>query len=131
MAGWAWSGVSMACQFLASQYAPGAPLAFLVAMYVVSGLILLGVLLARRAGRPRGFEIVAGLGTGAMVTVSVALTLWVLTRMSPVVVYPVTVAGPIVLMMLIGAAAFKERIGWTGWMAAGLGIGGIALLAMP
>jgi drug/metabolite transporter (DMT)-like permease len=131
LAGWVFSGVSMGCPFLASQYAPAAPLAFLVAMYVVSGLILLGVLLVQRAARPQGFEILAGLGTGTMVTGSVALTIWVLTRMSPVVVFPVTVAGPIVLMMLIGAAAFKERIGWTGWLAAGFGIAGIALLALP
>jgi drug/metabolite transporter (DMT)-like permease len=131
LAGWVMSGISMSCQFLASQYAPRAPLAFLMAMYVVSGLILLGVLLVQHTGRPRWFEILAGVGTGAMITCSLALTLWVLTRMSPVVVYPVTVAGPIVLMMLIGAAAFKERIGWTGWLAAAFGIGGIALLALP
>jgi drug/metabolite transporter (DMT)-like permease len=74
-------------------------------------------------------ELIAGGVTGLMMTGLLPLTIVLLTRMSAAVVYPVTVAGPAVLMLLVGHFVFKERLSALGWMASLLGVIGIVLLS--
>ena len=130
LVGWVFSGISQGCQFLSSQYAPRAAFAFPFALGVVSFLLLLAVCVVRRNGPPRRVEVIAGMGTGAILAAALPMTLWLLAgRMSAAVVYPVTVAGPIVLMLLIGHAVLRERLNATGWTASAAGVAGILLLS--
>ena len=131
LAGWVFSGVSQGSQFLSSQYAPRATFTYVVALYAVSLLILLAVSAFRRGGRPRRVEIIAGAGTGVILAMALPMTLWLLAGRTPaMVVYPVTVAGPIVLMLLIGHAVLKERLNAVGWAASAAGVAGILLLSL-
>ena len=54
--------------------------------------------------------------------------LWLMTRIAPVVFFPVAVAGPVVLMLLIGHFVLKERLDAMGWLAGALGVAGLVLL---
>ena len=128
--GWVFSGISMGSQFLSSHYAPQAPFAFVVVMSVVALAILTVVALIKHSGRFRREEVIAGGLTGLMMIFGIPVTLILLTRMSAAIVFPVTVAGPAVLMLLIGHFLLKERLSPAGWMASLLGVAGIVLLSL-
>lgn len=130
LAGWVFSGISQGCQYLSSRWAPQAPLAYVVSLYCVSFGVLLAVSAVRGGRIPRRDEIIAGAATGAMLALGISLTIRLLTTMSAVVVLPVTVVGPIVLMLLIAHALLKERLSAVGWIAGCLGILGIVLLSV-
>lgn len=128
--GWAFSALSMGNQFLSSHYAPEAPFAFTVAMSVVAFAILGAVTLVRGGGRTRREELVAGGVTGLMMVLGIPVTLTLLTRMSAAIVFPVTVAGPAVLMLLVGHSVLNERLSGIGWVASVSGVAGIILLSL-
>jgi drug/metabolite transporter (DMT)-like permease len=128
--GWVFSGISMGSQFLSSHYAPEAPFGYTASMFAVSWVILAIVMRVKRGGRLRREELIAGGVTGLMMTGMLPLTIVLLTRMSAAVVYPVTVAGPAVLMLLVGHLVFKERLSALGWVASVLGVIGIVLLSV-
>ena len=127
--GWVFSGISMSSQFLSSRYAPRAPFAFPLFMSLVALAILAAVALVKRGGRFRREEVVAGGLTGLMMIFGIPATLILLTRMSAAIVFPVTVAGPAVLMLLVGHFILKEHLSRTGWIASLLGVAGIILLS--
>jgi drug/metabolite transporter (DMT)-like permease len=128
--GWVFSGISMGSQFLSSRYAPQAPFAFPLFMSLVALAILSAVSLVKRNGRFRREEVIAGGLTGLMMIFGIPATLILLTRMSAAIVFPVTVAGPAVLMLLVGHFIFKEHLSRTGWIASLLGVSGIVLLSL-
>jgi drug/metabolite transporter (DMT)-like permease len=128
--GWVFSGISMGSQFLSSRYAPQAPFAFPLFMSLVALAILSAVSLVKRHGRFRREEVIAGGLTGLMMIFGIPATLILLTRMSAAIVFPVTVAGPAVLMLLVGHFIFKEHLSRTGWIASLLGVSGIVLLSL-
>jgi drug/metabolite transporter (DMT)-like permease len=130
LTGWMFSGISMGCQFLSSQYAPQAPFAFVVLMSLVSLAILTTITLVKRNGRFRKEEVIAGGLTGLMMVFGIPATIILLTRMSAAIVFPVTVAGPAILMLLIGHFILKERLSVAGWAASLAGIAGIVLLSV-
>ena len=131
LAGWAFSALSMGCQLLSSRYAPQAPLRLrrlheprcLRHPWRLS-------LLARPGGRPRSEELIAGGVTGLMMVLGIPLTLVLLTRIPAAIVFPVTVAGPAVLMLLIGHSLLHERLSPLGWAASVSGVAGIILLSL-
>ena len=127
-AGWVLSGISMNSQFLNSRYAPHAPFAYLTALYGISLLLFVIILLVKRQLRLTRTEWLAGACVGFLITLSLPATLWALLRLSAAIVYPITVAGPILLMLIISHFAMKERLGYLGWAAGLLGVGGVVLL---
>jgi len=113
---------------LSSQYAPDDPLAFLICGTIEGG-VLLGVRAAvRRQGFATGIECalggISGLVGGALFPLSLAL----MTRMSAAVVFPVTAASPMVLMLLIGQLFLGERLTRSGWAGGVLGVVGVVIL---
>lgn len=130
LVGWAFSVVSMTMQFLSSQYAPAAPYAYVTGSYAVAFIVLGVVALVKRNGALRPEEWLAGIGTGIMVGIFLPVTLLLLTRMAAAIVFPVTVAGPVVLMLLIGHFLLHERLNPAGWAASLLGLCGLILLSM-
>ena len=128
LAAWMLAGIANAALLLSSQYAPDDPLAFLICGTIEGG-VLLGVRAAvRRQGFATGVECavggISGLVGGALFPLSLAL----MTRMSAAVVFPVTAASPMVLMMLIGRLFLGERLTRAGWASGVLGIVGIVIL---
>jgi drug/metabolite transporter (DMT)-like permease len=78
-------------------------------------------------------EFLAGLGVGAINVLSITLTILLLgpLHVSPAIVMPVTVAGPVIIMLLIGHFVLKERLNPLGWTASALGVAGIICLTLP
>ena len=127
-AGWAFSCLSLTCQFLASQYEPDHPYAFLISAFAVSFVILVIVSLLKGNISPRREEIIAGAYTGCVSGISMPIIFFLLNQMHAAIVYPVTVASPIVLVMLIGRYFLKESVNKVGWIASILAVFGIILI---
>ena len=130
LVGWALSGISMTSQFLDSRLAPNTHYAYLLAMNATALVICLAVLAVKRGGPLTRVEITAGLGNGALNIVAIPLSIWLAGRMDPAVLFPVAVAGPVILMLLIGHFVLKERLNPLGWTASALGLAGIMLLSL-
>jgi len=130
LVGWTFSGVSMGCQYLNSQLAPGRPYAYLLSTMVITLVICLGTCIARGGVLPTRVEALSGAGNGVLIVVLIPLTIWLLERMSPAIVMPVTVAGPVVIMLLVGHFLLHERLSAAGWAASVTGLAGIVLLSL-
>jgi len=127
--GWIFSCVSLTSQFLASQYEPEHPYAFLIFGFGTSFIILVIVsLLKKNLSLPSREELIAGIYTGSATGISMTMIFFLLNQMHATTVYPVIVAGPIVLVILIGHFLLKERINRIGWISSISGIAGIILL---
>jgi len=132
VAGWGFSALYGATQILAGRFAPQAPFGFLAAQALVSLLLLLIVASSGRVGWPRAPDIVAGAGTGIIMAalVPVSTTAMGGTEAAPHF-YPISVAAPPALAILLGALAYRERLTVWGWIACALGIGALVLLGLP
>jgi len=129
LAAWMLAGIANSALYLSSQYAPDDPLAFLICG-TVEGTVLLGVRAAvRRQGFATRIECVAGGINGLIMAALLPLSLELMTRMSAAVVWPITVASPMVLMLLIGQLFLGERLTRAGWASGLLGIVGVIILA--
>ncbi len=128
LAAWMLAGIANTALFLSSQYAPDDHLALLICG-AIEGSVLLGVRAAmRRQGFPTGIECAVGGMNGLMAAVLMPLSLILMTRMSAAVFWPVTVASPMVLMLLIGRLFLGERLTWAGWASGVLGVVGVIIL---
>lgn len=131
MAGWAFSAIASAAQFLSGRFAPQAPFGYIVAQALVSLLLLLIVASTGGSGRPKAPDLLAGAGTGLIAAALVPLSATVMTGMLTVTVYPVVVAAPALLIVLLGALAYRERLTVWGWISCASGIAALALLSLP
>jgi len=131
LVGWAFAGISMSTQYLNSQLVPGAPYAYLLALFGVALAVCLLTSVVKRNGLPVRVEILAGLCTGLLNVAGISLTIYLLGRMSPTIVMPITVAGPVILMLLFGHFVLKERLNPVGWTASALGLASIVFLSLP
>lgn len=127
--GWLSAGINMSSQLLQSQYAPDHPFVYMAVFYGTALTILLVISLIKRNGRLRREEVIAGTSTGIMVAGLLPLMEILLTRMSAAIVFPVAVAGPAALTLLMGHFMFRERLSAAGWAASMLGVTGIILLS--
>ncbi len=128
--GWALAGVSMTAQYVGSVLVPRDPLALTACFYLVTAVVLAGVLLARRQPRPSRSEMAAGAVNGLISAAAVVTTLLTLNRARAEVVFPVTVAMPILLVLLLSAVVYRERLGGLAWAACGAGGAGLVLLTV-
>lgn len=144
LVGWVFAGISMSCQYLDSQLAPNTPYAYLLASFTVALVICLGISIVKRIvtvhegetqqrnSLPTHVEALAGVSVGAINVFSITLTILLLgpLHVSPAIVMPVTVAGPVILMLLIGHVILKERLNSLGWTASALGLAGVVCLSL-
>ena len=128
--GWLFAGLSMSSQYLSGQWVPHAPYAYVVAWSLVALVVLLVAWALGRHTRFTRVEVAAGLATGLISALTLPLQLWLLGRMAPFIVFPVTIAGPVIVILLLGQFAFRERLNLAGWSASLLGVAGILLLAL-
>jgi drug/metabolite transporter (DMT)-like permease len=111
---------------LAARYTP----LYLVFWYLSGGLFML-ILFLPKARRPARSDIVVGMGLGFFSTCGQSCMGLALSRGIPGnVVYPVTLAGGLFLVVLIAILVFRERIGPAGVAGIALGIISIALLSL-
>jgi drug/metabolite transporter (DMT)-like permease len=128
--GWALAGVSMTAQYVGSVLVPHDSLALTACFYVVTAVVLAGVLLARRQRRPSRSEMAAGAVNGMISAAAVVTTLLTLNRARAEIVFPVTVAMPILLVLVLSAGVYRERLGGLAWAACGAGGAGLVLLTV-
>jgi drug/metabolite transporter (DMT)-like permease len=103
-------------------------LIYLFLSYLSGTLTLLIFVAARRSFQPAALT----WGTGAAIAsyAGVFCTLKALERLSPQVVFPISLSAPILLGVLLSLMLFKERIKPAGWLGITLGITGISILAI-
>lgn len=111
---------------LAARYTP----LYLVFWYLSGGLFML-MLFLRSARRPARSDVLVGIGLGFFSACGQSSIGLAMSRGIPGnVVYPVTLAGGLFLVVLIAILVFHERIGPAGVAGIALGIISIALLSL-
>ena len=125
------SGLSFMTQTYMGLRHPGfqASLLYCAVGYAVSALILLGASVRSRLALWRRRELVGGVILGLGYAALLPLTLRCFHYFSSEIVLPVTVASPMVLTLVIGAVAYRERL--TRWVWAGclLAAASVAIMA--
>jgi multidrug transporter EmrE-like cation transporter len=111
---------------LAAQYTP----LYLVFWYLSGGLFVL-ILFLRSGRRPARADVFVGMGLGFFSACGQSSVGLALAKGLPGnVVYPVTLAGGLFLVVLTAILVFRERIGPAGVAGILLGITSIALLSL-
>ena len=111
---------------LAARYTP----LYLVFWYLSGGLFMV-MLFLRARKRPARSDLLVGMGLGFFSTCGQSCMGLALSKGIPGnIVYPVTLAGGLFLVVLIAILAFRERIGPAGVAGIVLGIISIALLSL-
>ena len=111
---------------LAERYTP----LYLVFWYLAGGLFML-MLFLRTAQRSARSDVLVGIGLGFFSTCGQSCMGLALSKGIPGnVVYPVTLAGGLFLVVLIAIVIFRERMGPAGVAGIVLGIISIALLSL-
>ena len=104
---------------------------YLASWYLGGLACLLPVALAQRA-RPRASDWLVGAGLGACsLAGQSSLAAALRAGISGAVAYPVALSGGLVLVVLVGVAVFRERVGRLGAVGIALGLAAMALLSMP
>jgi drug/metabolite transporter (DMT)-like permease len=128
LAGWVLSGVSMTSQAVCAVWYPNAPFGTVLAFSAAAAALLAPFAPTERRAWISRPETPAGIVGGAVNTVGVAATLAALRELPPQIVFPVAIAGPMVIVQVLAAVALGERPGALGWLACAVGAAGIALL---
>lgn len=102
---------------------------FGVAGFGLSALLLLPPMLRRPERFRLQHERLGGVILGAVNAATLPLTLMTIRQLGAEVVLPVTVATPILLVLIIGRVFYKERLSTAVWIACVLGALGVAALA--
>lgn len=104
------SMISAASQYLAIQYDTNSTFSFIIVNNGVSLIILLFISFIKQNKFPRKGEILAGTYTGiANVTLTVLLFA-LLKHISAIIVYPLTIAIPMLLILIVGSYFYKEKL---------------------
>lgn len=127
--GGALSCVSFVVQAHVGTLYPAHKYVFGVAAYSLSALLLLPVMLRDRARFARRRECAGGVALGVVNGAMLPLTLMTIRQLGAEVVFPVTVATPILLVLLIGRIFYKEQLSTPAWIGCVLGALAVAALA--
>ena len=130
VAGWVLAGGSNTGQLLAAMHAPDSPFGVVLSFSGVAACVLLVVCLFRRSPLRSGRELLGGLASGAFMACTGGLIQVALQHASAAVVFPTTIGGPVVLVLLLGRLVYRERLGPWGWAACLLGVVSLALLSI-
>jgi drug/metabolite transporter (DMT)-like permease len=98
---------------------------------MATGMVILGIMLARRGKNwYRSFELKAGFLNGVLLTGIGITTLTALHYHGPAIVFPFTVAGPVVLVLLLGKYFYHEHLDRFAWLACILAFTGLLALSL-
>jgi len=125
--GWLLSGISMGSQFTATQLSPDTPYTYAFNCNLSAFLILLIVSFAMRDMKPRKVDMVAGAVTGAVNILSTVILFYIIKYIPAFVIYPVIMATPIIIMLIIGHYVYKEKMNRFGWAACIAGVTALVL----
>ena len=127
---WVSAGVSMGTQAMGATRLGDTPLAMCFSFNLVALLIVTPFFLRQSPLPIRRNEVLPGLVQGLVQITTAAAIFMAIPRLGAEVVFPFTVATPIILMLLLGRFVHGERI--SRWALAGclLGAGGLVLLAI-
>ena len=128
--GWVLAGISMVGQMLGGIYFSDLPFPVVFAYTSFSMLILSPQMLRSGKDAFRSKEIIPGIINGAIAIIIGGATLMAIRHTGAEIVFPFTVAGPIVLVLILGRIVYKERLTWAGLTACVLGLAGLLSLAM-
>jgi len=101
---------------------------YLFLSYLVGTVALGGITLLRRRFNPAALP--WGAGSAVASYLGVLGTLKALERLTPHVVFPISLAAPIILGVLLSLGMFRERITPRGWLGVSSGVTGILVLAI-
>lgn len=128
--GWTLAGCSMTGQLLGSIRVPASPVALAFVCAAVTIVLVTPFVLRLGATWCRRSEVVAGVASGFLSLTQFLATLTALTRLRAEVVFPFTVAGPLLLVLMIGRFLYHERLDVPAWAACFSGVGGLVALSM-
>ena len=101
---------------------------YLFLSYFVGAAILCGISL--KQGRFNPSSLTWGTGAAVASYLGVFCTLKALESLKPQVVFPISLAGPIILGILLSLFLFREKITRRGWVGVSFGVTGILILAI-
>jgi len=127
--GSAFSGISFITQTHVGMFYPGHAALFIFSSFTISTLILLIFVRSRKGKLYRPSEFKAGIFIGIVTSLGMFLTLVLIRLVGAEIVLPVTVASPIILMLLIGHYVYHERLSRYAVIGCIVGALSVALLA--
>ncbi|MBM4084776.1 MAG: hypothetical protein FJ272_08310 [Planctomycetes bacterium] len=127
--GGAFSCLSFVIQAHVGTLYPNHKYVFGAAGFGLSALLLLPPMLRQPARFTRRRERGGGIALGVVNAATLPLTLLTIRQLGAEVVFPVTVATPILLVLVIGRVFYRERLSAATWIACVLGALAVAALA--
>lgn len=125
------AGVNGVAQFLAAQWAPGQSLSFGNAMFALSCIILGLMAVTRKQCLPTRVEWSAGILSGLLFAlVIIPFSIVLQERLPAYVVLPVSQAGSLIIVVLIGRLFLKEQLSPVKWAACATGVAAIVCLTL-
>jgi len=128
-AGGAFSCLSFVIQAHVGTLYPAHKYVFGVAAFGMSAALLLPLMLRDRTRFMRRRELAGGVILGAVNGAVLPLTLVTIRQLGAEIVLPVTVATPILLVLIIGRVFYKEHLSAAAWVGCVLGALAVAALA--
>ena len=129
-AGWFLAGVAMTSHAAAGLRAPRSPFAITFVVWSIATCILAVLNVGDKKFFTRRRELAAGLSSGVLMCVTSISILGALRSFGPEVVFPISMGGAVVLVLLLGKVVFREHLRPAGWLACILGVIGIVLLSL-
>lgn len=127
---WVVAGLSMMFQAIAGKRLPGSPLALVSVMSFVACVAILPMCVRTSRPRVRRNEVIPGIIAG-MVQVITGFAIFVgIPRLGAQTVFPFVLATPIIIMLMVGHFAYKDRLGRLAWAGCLLGALGLVLLLL-
>lgn len=130
LTGWLLCGVSLTAQLSASIYAHDSPVGVVFWLNSVSAAILLLRNLGCRGIWSVGQEMIAGVAIGANITAVGTILQITLRHVGPEIVFPITMATPVMFTLLLGRILYGEHLTAKQWIGCSLGIAGIVALSV-
>jgi drug/metabolite transporter (DMT)-like permease len=101
---------------------------YLFLSYLAGAAVLGIVTLAKRTFNPA--SLTWGAGAAVSSYIGVFCTLKSLDTLTPHIVFPISLSGPIIMGILLSLLLFREKISPSGWGGVVLGVAGITILAI-
>lgn len=127
---WIAAGVSMGAQAIGSTHLADTPLAMCFSFNIVALFIVAPFFFRRRPIQIRRCEVLPGLAQGLVQVVTAVAIFMAIPRIGAELVFPLTTATPIILVLLMGRFVHGEHITCSAWIGCLLGAAGLVLLVV-